>query len=145
MFALKLTTAEDLAARHAPDLALSAVRRNMRRHQSRARAERLADREVAVEVRTARRGIMLEAVPVDAFVMGRIEPAVDLEVTVMSDGGLETTASRPLHPGRRVALGFPESPFLPPPGTLAIVEECDRDPESGGFRMRFVYEPTHAA
>jgi hypothetical protein len=93
--------------------------------------------------RAGRLGWTLEAFPVDAWMSGRIEPAVEVSVRQMKEDGMAASSREPILPGRRVALAFPDSPFLPRPGTVARVEACRRS--SRGYRLELTFEPTNAA
>jgi hypothetical protein len=101
------------------------------------------------EVRARQRPVMvLEAMPVDGWASLRIDPPVDLAVECLTDDGVEAHCAIKLSPGRRVSLGFPESPFLPRPGTVARVQGCSKVAGGGGetrYRLRLVYEPACAA
>lgn len=88
-------------------------------------------------------GWTLEAWPVDAWMRNRIEPAVEMNVEEMKDGGMAVQSREPLMPGRRVSLSFPDSPFLPRPGTVARVDACVRGP--GGYRVELSFEGNVAA
>jgi hypothetical protein len=87
--------------------------------------------------------LTLDAMPVDVWAHARIEPAISMQVRQLSNEGVEASCDEPLMPGRRVSLSFPDSPFLPRPGTLARVSECV--PTDGGYRLHLAYEPHYAA
>lgn len=90
-----------------------------------------------------RRGMLVEAMAVDAWQQGRIERAMELRVEQLSNDGLEVWSSLPLSPGRRLSLSFPASPFLPASGTIARVERCIEDEK--GYRLELTYEAPPAA
>jgi len=88
-------------------------------------------------------GWTLEAWPVDAWMASRIEPALEMSVEEMKDGGMAASSREPILPGRRVSLSFPVSPFLPRPGTVAVVDVCERVQE--GYRLELSFERVSAA
>lgn len=92
---------------------------------------------------STRRVLTLDASPMDAWQHGRIEPVISIQVRQITHGGLEVDSERPVSPGRRLALGFPDSPFLPPPGTVARVAGCT--PTDHGFTLQLTYEACNAA
>lgn len=90
-----------------------------------------------------RRVLTLDALPMDVWEQARIEPSISMDVKQITSDGLEVRAMSPLGLGRRLSLGFPDSPFLPRPGTVARVSECVR--EENGWHVQLTYEPSHAA
>lgn len=112
--------------------------------QRRRRAERREwEHQTQPHAPSRRPALRFEAIPADACLTGRIEPGFEVAVERMSDDGLEVESRRPLAPGRRLSLDFPSSPFLPPPGTLARVEACERG--RTGYRLRLAFEAVVAA
>ena len=102
-----------------------------------------ASEYVSRERSVNRRGLLLEATPVDAYRTHRIDPAFDLRVEEMSHKGLEGRTSRAMGVGRVVSISFPSSPFLPAPGTLARVTACV--PAGKGYRLNLEYRAHPAA
>jgi hypothetical protein len=82
----------------------------------------------------------LDALPVDS---ARICPTIQLAIDHLSNNGLAALCQHPLTPGQLLSLAFPHSPFLPPPGTMARVEECTET--AGGFQLSLSYTPPSAA
>lgn len=108
---------------------------------SRRRAVR---REESQEERSSSRSLLtLDAMPVDAWQHARIERAIQMAVERVTDEGVEARLESPVVPGRRFALGFPDSPFLPAPGTVVRVEECVA--QGTGYRVQLAFEAYHAA
>src|SRR5258708_1044186 len=80
-----------------------------------------------------KRVLSCEAYPTDVFETARIEPSTTLTVERLGHEGVEALSKRAMLPGRRVALVFAHSPFLPPPGTVTRVISCE--PAGTAFRV----------
>lgn len=101
---------------------------------------RLASPERRADKGEGRPAMRLQALPVEQT---RIARSIDLAIDHLSTHGLAAMSRQPLTPGQILSLAFPDSPFLPRPGTLARVEDCT--PTKNGYQLELSYNPPSAA